>query len=631
MSFFSYISSKLQRRTNSLKYIPLVDGIRFLAIGLVIIQHLNERVLKYGINESTLSAQESEFSYILSRGSIGVLIFFILSGFIISLPFAKGKTFIDNFSFKSFYTRRLTRLEPPYIIWMSIFAVVLLVSTSTSMASMIGHFLASIFYLHNIAYSSFSIINPVAWSLEVEIQFYLISPLICILYFSMKQEKLRRSLLVFSIISFMTAQHLLGWQLLPFKASLLGQFQHFLVGILLADLYWAHHTKKIAGSVVYDGLFLIFLTIMAFTWTEEYLKSLIFEFSAFSLFLTLYKGVYFPRLLSLKWISIIGGMCYTIYLIHLPLLEGIGKIYFLIMPQLNYLSSLLMFTIIALPIVLAISIIGFLLIEKPFMTNDLQIFRFLKLRNLLFHLKIKQSLLNRFFFAATLVFLATPLLGQTVTGSKPIDINKILSLDEILFLADNSSMLAKSYNAEKAEIEEDIKVLKKDWMDNIFLTSNMNYGNGSYSDEVYNGSITGQSFLSRQKSAFNVGVNIYLPLSRVTSKHNQIRSRNHHVESIEYKKLHHLDQRHQTIIHHYKELLYNIKAIAIHSEKVEVNNSAYELANRYYKAGQIEMKEYQGTIDAFYSAKLDYEKAMNETFYCLRLLEELVGISIIKK
>ena len=61
------------------------------------------------------------------EGGYGVSIFFMISGFILSLPFAKahfnknpGK---KNISLKRYYLRRLIRLEPPYIIALIIFFI----------------------------------------------------------------------------------------------------------------------------------------------------------------------------------------------------------------------------------------------------------------------------------------------------------------------------------------------------------------------------------------------------------------------------------------------------------------------------------------------------------------------------
>jgi peptidoglycan/LPS O-acetylase OafA/YrhL len=361
---------KLSQLYNSLvrnpsgKYIPFIDGLRFLAIMPVIFQHANERLLKYSGEIGALSAWETQLSFLISRGTIGVFIFFAVSGFVLTLPFAKGNLKLD---YKSYVTRRLTRIEPPFIFWMSCFALILLIQGNMGVGNVLSHYLATITYSHNIVYGEYSIINPVAWSLEVEIQYYLIAPFIALLYFNQKNLGARRSLLIAFTLVLLTYQHVLGWNVYPFKASLLGQLQYFLIGMLMADLYANDSKKAYFKTWVWDALAPVLLLVMAYTWTEEFYKTIVFNLSLGLVFIAGFKGHYFQKMLSVKWITIIGGMCYTIYLTHLPLLE----LFYSVIGQFGYSSAywvqLSISLIIIIPIVLFSSVIFFKAIEKPFM------------------------------------------------------------------------------------------------------------------------------------------------------------------------------------------------------------------------------------------------------------------------
>lgn len=366
MSFNRFFQS-LQRNTSGKRYLPFVDGIRFLAIMPVVILHANERLLRYVVEEIALSHWEAELSFLISRGAVGVMIFFALSGFILSLPFAK-----DNypFKYKTYLNKRLTRLEPPYIFWMSFFALIYLFQSGIGIDELAGHYLASIFYVHNQAFGEFSIINPVAWSLEVEIQFYLLAPFLAKFYFQQPDKGARRSLLLVSTVLFIVYQHVFGWQYLPTKASILGHLQHFLVGLLMADIYvnesdW--HSRK---NYAFDLIGLISIPVLMFTWTEEMGKSIIFTAALIALFTGFLKGKVFNQFLTKPWIAIIGGMCYTIYLTHLPLLELtyslIGKIGY----SSSYWLQLTISLSIAIPLVLLSSMIFYKCIEQPFMSQD---------------------------------------------------------------------------------------------------------------------------------------------------------------------------------------------------------------------------------------------------------------------
>jgi peptidoglycan/LPS O-acetylase OafA/YrhL len=67
-----------RRITTSGEFIPEIDGLRFIAIALVITHHLALFVsIQRGQNEGPLS-----------RGQLGVELFFVISGFILAVPFA---------------------------------------------------------------------------------------------------------------------------------------------------------------------------------------------------------------------------------------------------------------------------------------------------------------------------------------------------------------------------------------------------------------------------------------------------------------------------------------------------------------------------------------------------------------
>ena len=122
---------------------------------------------------------------------IFVEFFFVLSGFILALPFARHYIkFTKKVNLKSYFYRRLTRLEPPYIILMTVLCVAYVYSDRIQITEAINSFLASLVYSHNIIFNSPSFINVVAWSLEIEIQFYILVPILSLL-FSVKNKNKR--------------------------------------------------------------------------------------------------------------------------------------------------------------------------------------------------------------------------------------------------------------------------------------------------------------------------------------------------------------------------------------------------------------------------------------------------------
>ncbi|TDK44203.1 acyltransferase family protein [Algoriphagus formosus] len=359
----SSLSKKLIRKPQSGKFLPVLDGLRFLAIVPVILQHANERLFKYG-EIGLLSGWEEFLSFFISRGTIGVFLFFAISGFILSLPFAQNR---QQEPYGSYIKRRLIRIEPPFLLWMSFFAIILLIKEDYPGKELLGHFLASITYTHQLFYGEYSIINPVAWSLEVEIQYYLIAPFLAKFYFNIQNVMARRWAFGYLIFAYLLFQHGMGWHLMPFKASLLGQLPHFLIGMLAADFFTNPVLK--GKSFLWDLFFPGLVLLLAFTWTEELWKSILFEMGLLGVFFTAFYGKIIPKILSNNWVVIIGGMCYSLYLTHLPLLEG----FYLFIGKFGhwsgYFGQLSISLIIVLPIIFLCGVIAYRWIEQPFMTK----------------------------------------------------------------------------------------------------------------------------------------------------------------------------------------------------------------------------------------------------------------------
>ena len=69
----------------------------------------------------------------------------------------------------------------------------------------------------------------------------------------------------------------------------------------------------------------------------------------------------------MRWVAIIGGMCYTLYLIHLPLEEILARVTFRFGIGMPYPVYFLLQSILVLPIVTFVGAIFFALVERPCM------------------------------------------------------------------------------------------------------------------------------------------------------------------------------------------------------------------------------------------------------------------------
>src|SRR5262249_23034422 len=116
-------------------------------------------------------------------GFRGVELFFVISGFILGLPFAahyiNGTPRVD---LRKYYLRRLTRLEPPYFAALILLFVLAVFIQGVPAAALRPHLWASMLYLHDLIYGTFSPVMGVAWSLEIEVQFYVLVPVLTLLF-----------------------------------------------------------------------------------------------------------------------------------------------------------------------------------------------------------------------------------------------------------------------------------------------------------------------------------------------------------------------------------------------------------------------------------------------------------------
>jgi len=251
----------LRRETSSTEFIPVIDGLRFLAILMVVLFHVNayiqekSQTIAFNSTESCLSAN------IFVYGHQGVQLFFVISGFILAMPFMR-QSFGQNdkqISLKQYFLRRLTRLEPPYFVSTLVLFLVLaiFVSEKYSYNDLLASLFASLFYLNNFLFPGESPrINSVTWSLEVEIQFYLLAPFLVWCLCTVKRRVIRRLLILMLIIAFAVLSWLLETVLQIRAISLANFFQYFLAGVLVCDIYLLD-----SDEMRFDGFWYFFLGV----------------------------------------------------------------------------------------------------------------------------------------------------------------------------------------------------------------------------------------------------------------------------------------------------------------------------------------------------------------------------------
>jgi peptidoglycan/LPS O-acetylase OafA/YrhL len=361
----------LRRPTPAQSFIAEVDGLRLVAILLVVLHH-NHVVLR-GVIPPVASDDVLWAAYrsVAQAGGIGVPLFFVISGMVLALPFSRARLAGGTpVSLRSYFWRRLRRLEPPYIINLTIlFSLAVVAGGSAVFFERFDNYVLSLLYLHNIVLDAWSEINFVAWSLEVEAQFYLLAPFLAVIFF--RGHPLQRAVLVLAAVLILSVFRMIYLDgSFRYTHSILGYGQYFLVGLLFADLMVSGRLYARRPNPVADALAIVFFVVAIAFDLGRPLPEL-HAFGAIPLGLSVFfvfRGRWLLRLLRLPVVYIAGGMCYTIYLYHFWIIRAPVDAFGL--DQLSYTPlGVVAFDLTMIILVLAVSAVLFVLFERPFMNR----------------------------------------------------------------------------------------------------------------------------------------------------------------------------------------------------------------------------------------------------------------------
>lgn len=338
---------------NAVKYRPDIDGLRALAVIPVIFFHAGFTVLKGGF--------------------VGVDIFFVISGYLITAILLKDLQ-EGKFSLVNFYERRARRILPAlfFVVFLSVVIAWLVLSPqdmkrfSESVAAT-AIFSSNIFFWKTSGYfDAAAALKPMlhTWSLAVEEQFYIGFPLLLLLLWKFCKRRMIIPIAGFFILSLCFSH----WGILnnPFSTFYLlpGRMWELLLGALIA----VYHKKPAADyQVTILKQFLSFLGIgfIAFSFFV-YDKKILYP-SFYTLLPTLGAGLiilfsgprtHAYRFLSNRILVQIGLMSYSLYLWHQPLF-AFARHYSFSMP-----SGEIMLMICA--VLFPLSYVSWKFVEQPF-------------------------------------------------------------------------------------------------------------------------------------------------------------------------------------------------------------------------------------------------------------------------
>jgi peptidoglycan/LPS O-acetylase OafA/YrhL len=276
--------------------IPSLDGLRAISIALVILSHL--------VKWHHVAVDKVE-----RYGDLGVHVFFVLSGFLITNLLLKEYERTSTINLRDFYIRRAFRIFPAAFVFLAVVVVLYWPLMRWY------HVAAAVFYVANMDLTRPWIFGHL-WSLSIEEQFYLLWPfamkkwqrhktaiLLCVFFFT---PVFRTALYAFRVTNGLVAS-------LPVHADKLA------IGCLLA-VFWARPNRlpKISGSLA----LLMFLIVVAVPWFPAISPALtlfmlfvvrpIFHLSIAGLVLHVIQVPY--RALNWGPVVWVGQISYSIYL-----------------------------------------------------------------------------------------------------------------------------------------------------------------------------------------------------------------------------------------------------------------------------------------------------------------------------
>lgn len=372
--------TRFRRITSGGAYVAEIDGLRFIAILAVFFFHIG-RMTEIHVHPYVPPANPllALVGTLVFHGERGVAIFFAISGFILGIPFARARLLdAPKVSIRQYLLRRLTRIEPPYMLSQLIRFYPVMLARSMSFVQILPHLLAGLLYVHLLYYGTMPTVQLVGWSLEIEVQFYLLAPLLAVIFYRKSAWKRRMLLVGFLLLHSLMVPALgnasvgvaeVGSPLARFTMNtILFWIRFFVAGMLAADLYTTLLPKMRTHW---------FWDVVSFVcWTEAFLLST-FYWNLFGPFLLLaafvgaFKGWLAPRFFRLPLVAAIGGMCYSLYLTHSAVLQVMYAVYMKLLPGISgFFTRMIVGEILITPWLIAAGAVYFVLIERPCMDKQ---------------------------------------------------------------------------------------------------------------------------------------------------------------------------------------------------------------------------------------------------------------------
>ena len=474
-----------------INYRPEIDGLRAIAVFSVITYHARDTFLPGGF--------------------LGVDIFFVISGYLITSLILKELKLTNKFSFSNFYERRVRRIIPALLgmIILSTFIsyITLLpdsfVDFSKSLISSI--FSVSNFYFlytGNLYGAESSLLKPLlhTWSLSVEEQFYILLPVTVFVIYKFFRKHLLTLIFSGILISLIFSQYIssahssssahsgFNFYLLPSRGF------ELLLGSLLAKLELDNGRMNRNSSLILNkilpiiGLSLIFYSLIFFN-DKMLLPSFYSLVPIIGTMLVIWfshKDELVTQILSNRSIVFFGLISYSLYLFHFPVLAFAR--------YLNLLDNNLFILIF---FVILISSLSYYFIERPFRNKKIISFRKLSISLII-------TIMGLIFFNSYVIYKEGikerfPKIFHNLEYKEKINFNKQGTKRNVVLIGDSHSD-AIAYHLNEKLIKESFNLSR--FITRLYVKNlnQYNYLTNQINESFINGNLKIEEYINKENN-----------------------------------------------------------------------------------------------------------------------------------
>ncbi len=350
----------------TIAYRPEIDGLRAISVFAVIFYHSNFILFDRAL---------------LQGGFIGVDIFFVISGYLITTLILKEILKTKEFSFKYFYERRIRRILPVLLFITIITSIIsYFILFHLSLLDFAKSILSVLFFISNIYFylsganydGDHVLLKPLlhTWSLSIEEQFYILFPTYLIIIIKFFKKYLFRILFISFLLSLFFSQFFSKTHASFNFYVILSRGFEFLFGSLIC--YFELNNKKnykyhsvlnqICPTI---GIILILCSFLFFNFEKIFHPSIITLIPLLGTSLIIFfskKDELITKILSSKIFVFFGLISYSLYLWHYPI--------FAFFRYIQVFDNSIQIKILAISLTIILSIFSYYFIEKPFRNKN---------------------------------------------------------------------------------------------------------------------------------------------------------------------------------------------------------------------------------------------------------------------